>query len=190
VILDALDVHEGMFLLLEKKIYTVVACAYGGSAKSHRIAHVGLKSIPEGNFTEKTFSPGQKVEAVHPTKTKMQFLYKDQDDYYFMNLETFEQRPIAKTIVGGVGPYLKENDQIHVEFHEGEPVNIVFPESVELKVTLCPAGIKGGQEGTFKEATLENGQVILVPQFIKEGDVVRVNVETGKYMDRKKEQNS
>lgn len=187
MLIDGLDIHEGMFLTIDKKIYKVISCTYGGTAKSHRIAHVGLKSIPEGSFAEKTFNPGQKVESIHPEKNHLQFLYKDKDSFYFMNLANYEQLAVPASLVGNAGLYLKENVEIVVDFFEGQPINIVFPSAIELKVTLCAPGIKGGQESTMKEAVLENGQKTLVPQFIKEGDLIRVDVETGKYVDRKKE---
>ena len=78
----------------------------------------------------------------------------------------------------------KENDEIQIEFYQGNPVNIVFPKTVTLKISQAPPGIHEGTDSTYKQATLENGMTLLVPQFIKEGDLVQVEVETGKYLDR------
>lgn len=180
------DVHEGMLLLIDGKIYKVISAALRGSAQAHKIMHLGLKSIPEGSFLEKTYNPGEKVEGIHPDRYAMQYLYKDDKDYYFMNTSTFEQFAVSGSIVGNIGLYLKENSEIQVEFYKGLPINIVFPKTVELKVTSSPPGIHEGTDTTMKEVVLENNLKILVPQFIKEGDMIKVDVETGKYIDRVK----
>jgi elongation factor P len=101
-----------------------------------------------------------------------------------MNTSTYEQLSIPSQVVGSVGQYLKENAQIQVEFYKGSPISILFPRTVELKVSSCPPGIHDGTDGTFKEVTLENGARVLVPQFIRKGDVLKIEVESGKYVDR------
>src|SRR3989338_8725659 len=177
-------VHEGMLLLIENKIYKVISAEMKGSAQAHKIMHLGLKSIPEGNYIEKKYNPGEKVEQIAPDRFDMEYLYKDDNGYYFMNNQSYEQFIVPKGIVGNIGPYLKENSVIQVEFYNGQPINIIFPKCVELKVTSAPAGIHDGTDTTFKEVVLENSQAILGPQFLKEGDIVKVDVETGKYMER------
>ncbi len=184
--MQGMDVHEGMLLLIDNKVYKVITAALRGSAQAHKIMHLGLKSIPEGHFIEKTYNPGEKVEQILPDRVAMQYLYKDAKDYYFMNLSTYEQFAVPSQVVGNAGLYLKENSEIQVEFYRGLPINIVFPKTVELKVTSCPPGIHEGTDTTFKEATLENGMKILAPQFIKENDIIKIDVETGKYIDRVK----
>ncbi|MCM8790167.1 MAG: elongation factor P [Candidatus Omnitrophica bacterium] len=178
------DVHEGMLLLIDGKVYKVISAALRGSAQAHKIMHLGLRSIPDGHFIEKTYNPGEKVEQILPDRYQMQYLYTDGKDYYFMNTESFEQFAVPAQIVGNIGLYLKENATIQVEFYKGNPINIVFPKTVELKVVSCPPGLHEGTDTTFKEAVLENGIKTLVPQFIKEGDTVKLDVESGKYLDR------
>ena len=183
---QGIDVHDGMLLLIDGKIYKVISAALRGSAQAHKIMHLGMKSIPEGHFVEKTYNPGEKVEQILPDRYVMQYLYKDNEDYHFMNIATFEQFAVSNKIVGGAGSYLKENAEIQVEFYNGKPINIVFPKMVNLKVTSSPPGMHEGTDTTFKEVTLENNLKVLVPQFIKEGDVVKIEVESGKYIDREK----
>jgi elongation factor P len=180
------DAHEGMLLLIDGKVYKVITAALKGSAQAHKIMHLGLKSIPEGHFTERTYNPGEKVEQILPEKSVMQYLYKDLGGYCFMDMTTFEQLAIPESIVGVIGQYFKENSQIHVEFYNNKPINIVFPKIVELTVVSTAPGIHDGTDSTFKEAMLENGIKILVPQFLKEGDIIEVDTETGKYIDRVK----
>ncbi|MDD5681467.1 MAG: elongation factor P [Candidatus Omnitrophica bacterium] len=180
------EVHEGMLLLIDGKIYKVITANLRGSAQVHKIMHLGLKSIPEGHFTEKTYNPGEKVDQILPERSVMQYLYKTGTEYFFMDTTTFEQLAVPDSIVGNIGQYFKENAQIHVEFYSGQPINIVFPKVVRLMVASTAAGIHDGTDSTFKEAVLENGMKILVPQFLKEGDVIEVDTDTGKYIDRVK----
>lgn len=181
---DGTNIHDGMLLLIEGKIYKVISSELRGSAKAQKIMHVGLKSIPEGSFIEKKYNPGDKIEQIAPDRFDMQYMYKDETNYYFMNTQTYEQLPVPKEIVGNIGLYLKENATIKVEFYNGQPINIIFPQHVELKVVSSPPGIHDSTDSTYKEVVLENDQKILGPQFLKEGDIVKVEVETGKYMER------
>jgi len=182
------DVHEGMLLLIDNKIYKVISAEMRGSAQAHKIMHVGMKSIPEGNFIEKKYNPGEKVEQIMPDRFNMEYLYRDDAGYYFMNNQTYEQFAVPKSIVGNIRLYLKENSLIQVEFYNGQPINIIFPKFVELKVKSSPPGIHDGTDTTLKEVVLENNQAILGPQFLKEGDIVRVDVESGKYIERVKKE--
>ncbi|MCM8781593.1 MAG: hypothetical protein NC828_00840 [Candidatus Omnitrophica bacterium] len=180
----ATDIYEGMLLLIDGRVYKAISVELRGSAQAHKVAHVGLKSIPDGHFIEKKYNPGEKVEQIFPERFTMQFIYKNDANYYFMNTQTYEQFPVPNGIVGNIGLYLKENSEIQVEFYKGEPINIVFPKIVELKVISSPPGIREGGDTTFKEVVLENNQRLLVPQFIKDGDIIRIDVASGKYIDR------
>jgi elongation factor P len=180
------EVHEGMLLLINDKVHKVISSELRGSAQAHKIMHLGLKSIPEGHYIERKYNPGEKVEQILPDRINMQYMYKDETAYYFMNTETYEQFSVPATVVGNVGLYLKENNMIQVEFYKVQPINVVFPKTVELKVISSPPGIHEGSDSTFKEVALENDQRILVPQFIQEGDTIKLDVESGKYLDRVK----
>ncbi|MFA5388790.1 MAG: elongation factor P [Candidatus Omnitrophota bacterium] len=182
--ISGMDVHEGMLLSIDKRIYKVISAELRGSAQAHKIMHAGLKSVPEGNYIEKKYGPGEKVEQIIPDRFDMEYLYNDGNGYYFMNNQSFEQFTVPKNIVGNAGLYLKEKSIIQVEFYNGQPINIIFPKTVELKVISAPPGIHDGTDTTLKEVTLENNQRVLGPQFLKEGDMVRVDVESGKYMER------
>jgi len=186
--IQGIEVHEGMLLLIDNKVYKVITANLRGSAQAHKIMHLGLKSIPEGHFVEKTYNPGEKTEQIVPDRSVMQYLYKDTKDYYFMDTVTFEQSSIPSEIVGHVGQYFKENAEIHVDSYNGKPIHIAFPKTVKLAVASTTPGIHEGSDSTFKEAVLENGIKLLVPQFIKEGDLVEIDTDTGKYMDRVKKE--
>ena len=111
-------------------------------------------------------------------------LYREKDQLIFMNMETYEQFPIVAKAVGKQVAFLKENLEIDVLFAEGRALSIDFPKIAELKVANAPPPVKGGGDTTYKEVELENGLKMLVPQFVKEGERIRVNVEDLSYLDR------
>ena len=183
-LLFATEVHDGMTVVVDGKVCKVISAVPHGTGKTGRMMHLQLKTIPEGATLEKRFAPTDKVDNTTLERRSMEYQYKDEDFYYFYDETTYEQVPIAKSVVAEAAPFLKENSKIAIEFLNDVAVNIVFPKIVEMFVRACPPVRKSEGDATFKEATLENDQVILVPQFIKEGDIVRVDVVKNKYMDR------
>ena len=183
-LLFATEVHDGMTVVVDGKVCKVISAVPHGTGKTGRTMHLQLKTIPEGATLEKRLAPTDKVDNTTLERRSMEYQYKDEDFYYFYDETTYEQVPIAKSVVAEAAPFLKENSKIAIEFLNDVAVNIVFPKIVEMVVRACPPVRKSEGDATFKEATLENDQVILVPQFIKEGDIVRVDVVKNKYMDR------
>jgi elongation factor P len=115
----------------------------------------------------------------------VQFLYRDGDQYHFMDTETFEQLMLDRTAVSDAEPYLKENDVIDILTYNGEPIDVELPTSVNLTVTTTDPGFKGDTAtGGNKPATLETGLVVTVPLFINEGDQLKVDTRTGEYIER------
>ena len=116
---------------------------------------------------------------------EMQFLYRDGDLFHFMNTENYEQMHLSQEVLGDSALYLLPESLINVEFYEAEPVGIHLPLTVDLKVTDTVPGIKGATAAAqVKPATLETGLVVTVPSFVNEGDVIRINTETGEYLSR------
>lgn len=184
---SAMDLKEGMMLKLDDgQIYKVMSVEIKGTGKFGKTIVSKLKNLAKGVQTEKHWRSDEKLEDVDVTTTNMEYLYKEGDNFIFMNPVNYEQVIVPGHVVGNVEPYLKPNTEVHVELYEGNAISIDFPKNVELKVDSCPPGIKE-IDSTMKEATLENGIQIKVPQFIKEGDIVRVEVETNRYVDRIKE---
>lgn len=162
----------------------VESVTHSGGGKAGAMVHAKLRNLLTGHITERRLGTDDKVEDVALTRAKMQFLYKEGDAFNFMNPETYDQVPIPKNAIGPAAAFFKENDVMEVEFFEEKPLSILYPPAVELKVSTTGTGLRGQSDSTFKEATLENGLEVLVPQFIKEGDRIRVDVETGKYLER------
>lgn len=182
--LTATDIRVGNVIRCDGKICRVLAQEVRGTGKFGKTVHLKLKSLEDGHTLEKSFRAEDKVEDIQLQRVKMQYLYKEEDNFIFMNMESYEQFPIPAAIVGRQEVFLKENDEIDVEFAEGKAVHIGFPKVVELKVVSAPPPVKGGSDSTYKEVELENGLKILAPQFVKEGEKVRVNVEDLSYIDR------
>lgn len=180
----ATDIREGTLLKVDGAICKVLSFEFHGTGRSGRSVHAKLKDLRNGAVREKRWRAEEKVEDVESVRQRMTYLYKDGDTYIFMSTETFEQFPLPAAAVGQQQAFLKENTDIDVEFVEGRPVSIAFPKVAELKVASAPPQLKGANETTMKEVALENGLTILVPQFVKEGETVRVNVADLTYLER------
>ena len=128
--------------------------------------------------------PEERLEETHLEKQEMEFLYSDTESATFMNPKTYEQFSVPLEAIGKAAGFLKPEMEVPVEFFEGQPVSIVFPEIVEVKVETTAQPVHQQQDNTYKYATLENGLELMVPQFIKPGETIRVEVASGRYVDR------
>lgn len=178
------EVRVGNVIRVDGKICKIVTQEMKGTGKFGKTAHLKLINLEDGNTLERSFRADDKIEDVDVHHTKMQYLYKDGEAFVFMNMETYEQFTVPGSTVGKREVFLKENTEIDVLFGEGKALSIEFAKAVELKVTSAPPPVKGGSDSNYKEVELENGLKMLVPQFIKEGESVRINVEGLSYMDR------
>ena len=146
-----------------------------------------LKSVKTGSIIEHRFRSEDRVEQAYMEMHQMEYLYTDGTDYYFMNTATFEQIHLPVDLLEDSIPYLTPNIQIQVEFYEGRPIGIDLPPSVELKVVSTEPALRGATvSNVSKPATLETGLVIQVPPFVNEGEVIRVDTNEGKYLERVK----
>ena len=145
---------------------------------------VKVKNLRTGSTTEKGFINGAKVNDVQVMKKEMQYLYKDDDNAYFMHPETFEQIAVPLRVIDG-DAFLREGQPYTISFMEEEPLSLIMPPKVDLSVTETAPGVKGNSaSNVFKEAILENGLSVKVPLFIDIGDKVRIDTRTGAYTER------
>ena len=149
-----------------------------------RGVHVKLRHVTKHTDKEMRFRPEERLEDTQLQRRDMEFLYNDADSAVFMDPVTFEQVPIPIEAVGPARAFLKPELEVPVEFFEGQPVSIVFPAVVELRVSTTAQPVHQQQDSTLKPATLENGIEVLVPQFVKPGETLRIDVATRKYVDR------
>ena len=144
-----------------------------------------LRNLRTGSIINKNFSLRRPRPGCESRPQTVQYLYNDGETYYFMNTETFEQPALARALLEHVIPYLKENTTLEIESHEGEPLDIQLPITVELTVIEAPPGYAGDTAtGATKEVILETGLKLQVPLFINEGDVLRIDTRTGDYLTR------
>lgn len=182
--IDATSIRVGNVIKVDGKLLKIVTQEVRGTGKFGKTVHCKLKSLEDGNVSEKSFRAEDKIEDVLVHSTKMQYLYREGDQFVFMNMETYEQHTIPAKAVGRHEAFLKENEMIDVLFGENKILSIAFPKIVELKVVNTPPGVKGQSDTTYKEAELENGIKVLVPQFIREGEKIRLNTEDLSYLER------
>jgi len=145
-----------------------------------------MKNLVTGKTLEVTFKPVDKIEEATITRKKAQFLYADNDSANMMDNESYEQVALPLEVVGDKVTYLKEGENIDILYFNDNPITISIPVKVELKVTSAPPGVKGdsAQGRVQKSIELENGVSIQAPLFIKEGDSIRINTDTGEYVER------
>jgi elongation factor P len=144
-----------------------------------------LKNVRTGQVVDKTFNAGIKVEQAILDKRDMQFLYRDADEYVFMDTESYEQMTVAPAALGEAADYLVENATAILSMYQGEIVAVEIPASVELRIVETEPGIQGDRvSGARKPATLETGKVVQVPLFVSSGDRVKVDTRTGDYITR------
>lgn len=179
------DLKEGMAIQHEGKIYRVLSIVHhAGSGQMHGFIEIKLKDLRFGHVSDRRFKQTEKFETVELTKRPMEYLYHDVENLVFMDPESYEQVQVSSSTAGGSLRFLKEGSIVPLEFIGEEPIEIQFPKIVEIAVGMTGPGIRDGQDNTMKLATLENGSEILVPQFVESGDIVRVDTEKMKYVDR------
>jgi elongation factor P len=179
------DLKNGMTLKLDGQLWNVVEFQHVKPGKGGAFVRTKLKNVLSGKVVDKTFNAGVKVDVATVDKRAMQFLYKDGAEFVFMDTETFEQIPVAGGTVGGAADYMLENQEGVVALHDGNPLYVELPASVELKISYTEPGLQGDRStGGTKPATLETGAEIQVPLFITTGEKVKVDTRSGEYLGR------
>jgi elongation factor P len=179
------DIRKGLKIELEGEVYTVVEFLHVKPGKGGAFIRTKLKSLTKGSVVEKTFRSGEKLGRPDLEEKKMQFLYSSDEQYCFMDAETYEQTFLTEEQLGSSRDYLKENTTIAVLMHNNKPIAVELPTFVALAINKTEPGEKGDTvSGGTKAATLETGAVIQVPLFLNEGDVVKVDTRTGTYVER------
>jgi elongation factor P len=186
--LTASQLRAGMAIRVEGVLYKLIGAEYhSGQGKMGGVAHVKARNVATGTVRELRFRGDEMLEDIVPERQNLQFLYRDGDVGYFMHPATFEQFPVESSVLGRAAVFLTEEMTVPVEFIDGRPIGIVFPEIVDVKVAeTAPAAHTQGGSNVWKEARLENGLVLQVPPFIAPGETIRVDVERGAYVERAK----
>lgn len=181
------DLKKGVVCQIDGKPYRVTDYNQKVMGRGGSIVNVKLKNLIDGSVIPKTFKGQDKIERAEVTNKTVQYLYTDGDDFHFMDPESFEQFQLNAEIVDTAAQYLKEGDELSLQFFDSKVINVELPKNLYLEVTYAEDVVKGDTTSSvLKDATLETGLVIKVPAFIKVGDVVSVDTTTGEYRERKK----
>jgi elongation factor P len=179
------DLKNGIVLKIDGQLWTVIEFQHVKPGKGGAFVRTKLKNVLSGKVVDKTFNAGLKVETANVDKRDMQFLYKEGSDFVFMDSDTYDQLHISDAVVGDAAQYMLENQDAVVALHEGNPLYIELPVTVELVVQYTEPGLQGDRStGGTKPATLETGAEIQVPLFITTGEKVKVDTRDGSYLGR------
>jgi elongation factor P len=179
------DLKNGLVLNLDGQLWTVIEFQHVKPGKGGAFVRTKLKNVLTGKVVDKTFNAGVKVETANVDKRDMQYLYKDGDDWVFMDVQSYDQIHVPSTTVGDAAKYLLENQNAIVATHEGAALYVELPASVELMITYTEPGLQGDRStGGTKPATLETGAEIQVPLFIEPDTKVKVDTRDGSYLGR------
>lgn len=179
------DIKNGMTILFEDNIYTVLEFSHVKPGKGAAFVQAKLKNLRTGAIVEKRFNSGVKLDKAMVEKKNMQFLYASGDSYNFMNMETYEQIDLDKNQIGDDAIYLKEGLNVDVTFFQGELLGLILPEKIEMKIKETEPAVKGNTtNNAMKDAVLETGMKVRVPLFVEEGESIIVSTKDGKYVSR------
>ncbi len=179
------DFRKGITIDIDGVVWVIVDFQHVKPGKGAAFVRTKIKNIITGSVLEKTFNPSDKFPKAHIETKDMEYLYSDGDLYYFMDNETYEQLPLSKEKVEEALLYVKENTSAKIKFYKGQAFSVEPPNFVELQVTQTDPGFKGDTATAGnKPAELETGAKVMVPLFINEGDMIRVDTRTGEYMER------
>lgn len=179
------DLKVGTTFVFEGDVYAVIYYEHSKVARGGAMLRTKLRNIMTGAVIEKTFKGSEKFEPANIERRSCQFLYIEGNEYYFMNNGTFEQFSLKKDDLGQSANFIKEGETLQVQFYKEKPFNILLAPKVKLKVTIAEKGLRGNTASTVtKPITVETGYVLQTPLFIKEGDTVLINTETGEYVER------
>jgi elongation factor P len=183
--IQATRLKKGMLVKMDQDLFRVLELQHVTPGNLRGFVRVKLRNIRSGTLSDQKLRSEDSVDRATLDEREMQYLYQDGDDYYFMDTSSYEQIHISSEALGESVNYLKPEMTISVEFYGTEPVGIELPQTVDLKVVETVPGIKGATASNqIKPATVETGLVVQVPPFINNGDMIRVNTETGEYLAR------
>lgn len=179
------DLKNGMGLKLDEGLFTVIEFQHVKPGKGGAFVRTKLRNVRTGAVLERTYRAAESLEQALIDKRDMQYLYRDGDDYVFMDQSTYDQITVARTTLGGTVEYLREGGDAVVQVYDDAVVGIDLPASVELTVTETEPGVQGDRvSGARKPATLETGLVVQVPLFVNPGEVIKVDTRSGEYLTR------
>ena len=179
------DMRPGQSILVDNILYQILEYQHVKPGKGKAFVKTKLKNLTNGGQVEKTFRADEEVQQAFIDKQPYQFLYNDGDEYYFMNNETFEQIPLNKSLLNNQEILLKPNEEVTILMHENNPIDILLPTTVTLRVTKSEPAVKGDSvNSSTKEVTCETGFTLQVPMFINEDELIKIDTKSQTYVTR------
>ena len=181
------DLKKGVVCQIDSQPYRVIDYNQKVMGPGGSIVNVKLKNLITGAVIPKTFKGQDKIEPAEVTSKTVQYLYNDGSVFFFMDPNSFEQFELSVDLVDEAKNFMKEGDELALQFFDGKVITVEMPKNVYLEVTYTEAVVKGDTTSSvLKDATLETGAIVKVPAFIKVGDIISVDTSTGEYRERKK----
>ena len=179
------DLKNGLVLNIDGQLWTVVEFQHVKPGKGGAFVRSKLKNVLSGKVVDRTFNAGVKVETETVDRRDMQYLYRDGEDWVFMDVSSYEQYQVPNAVVGDSSRFLLENQVANVSIHNGNPIIVELPANVELTITYTEPGVQGDRStGGSKPATLETGAQIQVPLFLESDTKIKVDTRDGSYLGR------
>ena len=183
--ISAGDFKNGVTVEIDGNIYQILEFQHVKPGKGAAFVRTKLKNIISGGVVEKTFRPTEKFPKAHIDRKDMQYLYRDGDLFNFMDVETYDQIALNEGVVGDSLKFVKENEVVKICSHNGNVFSVEPPLFVELAITETEPGFKGDTaQGATKPATVETGAIVMVPLFVEQGDVLKIDTRSGEYLSR------
>ena len=183
--ISAGEFRNGLTVEIDGNVYQILEFQHVKPGKGAAFVRTKLKNVISGGVVEKTFRPTEKFPKAHIERKSMQYLYSDGDLYHFMDGETYDQIALIEETIGDALKFVKENEEVKVCSYQGEVFAVEPPLFAELVVTETEPGVKGDTAtGATKPATVETGATVMVPLFVNEGDVLKIDTRTGEYLSR------
>jgi elongation factor P len=184
---DTSDLRKGLKILIDGHPYIVVLAEFVKPGKGAAFTRTKMKNLLTGGVIERNIRSGEKIEPADIEENEMTFLYKEGEDFVFMDKKSYEQTHVSANVVDDSWQWMKDNLDCQVMFYNGRPIGVTPPNFVELRITKSDPGIRGDTAtNVTKPATLETGAVVGVPLFVNEGEMIRIDTRTGEYMERVK----
>ena len=179
------DMRPGQSILVDNILYQILEYQHVKPGKGRAFVKTKLKNLTNGGQIEKTFRADEDVQQAFIDKQPFQFLYNDGDEYFFMNNDTFEQIPLNKSLLDNQEILLKPNEEVTILMHENNPIDILLPTTVTLRVTKSEPAVKGDSvNSSTKEVTCETGFTLHVPMFINEDELIKIDTKSQTYVTR------
>ena len=179
------DMRPGQSIIVDSQIYNILEYQHVKPGKGKAFVKTKLKNITSGGVVDKTFRADEELEQAYIDKQKFQYLYKDSDDYIFMNMESFNQITIDAELIDDSIQLLKANQEVTISMYQETAIDILLPTTINLIVTKSEPAVKGDSvNSNTKEVTCETGLTLQVPMFVNEDDVIKIDTKTKSYITR------